>query len=176
MTVYENEWQFLRSASAPIVAIAERYDHDKEEWQKKCEQFQRKHHVELIMSNEITGSISAVGVSASKGTGDLPGQWCKPDNGIIRPYSSNQLMRRYFKPLSLIMPDLPGIDRLVVVETPGSDGFFCGTTFFVQEHQVWAKAGASAEFTNGLWQPILEWQYRQAKERRKAARKAQKHV
>lgn len=171
MTVYENEWQFLLSASAPIVAIAERYDHDTQEWQKRCDAFQRDHHVKLIMSNDIIGSISAVGVSESKGTGDLPGQWCKPENGIIRPFSSNRLMRKYFKPLRLIKPDLPGIPRLTVVDTSDGDGVFCGTTYFVQDHQVWAKAGASADFVTGLWQPILEWQYSQAKERRKAARK-----
>lgn len=176
MTEYENEWQFLRSNHTEIVNLAIRYDLETQEWRQRCEEFQQAHHVTLIMSNMITGDISAVGVSASKGTGDLPGQWCKPQKGVIRPYSSNQLMRKYFKPLTLIRPELPGIDKITVVDMPDGDGFFCGTTYFIENGTVWAKAGASAEYDPGLWDPVKEWAYRMAKERRKTAMKARKHV
>ncbi|QHJ78785.1 MAG: hypothetical protein [Caudoviricetes sp.] len=175
-TEYENKWQFLRSTFPEIVTIAERYDCERQEFLKRCDEFQHEHNVKLIMSRAVTGLMSAVGVSESKGTGDLPGQWCKPDHGVIRPFSSNRLMRKLFKSLSLVRPDLPGIDRLVVVYVPKSDGVFCGTSYFVESKAVWAKAGASAEYDPDLWTPVQEWAYRQAKKRRDAARKGKQRV
>ena len=175
MTVYENEWQFLRSSSQEIVNLAKLYDLETKEWRQRCEKFQRDHHVELVISDTVTGDIYAVGVSESKGTGDLPGQWCKPQKGVIRPYGSNQLMRKYFEPLSLTRPELPGIDKITVVDIPHSDGFFCGTSYFIENGVVWAKAGASAAYDSKIWTPVQELAYRQAKERRKAVRKV-KHV
>ena len=175
MTVYENEWQFLRSNHVEIVNLAIRYDLETREWRQRCEKFQQDHHVDLIISSNIVGDIFAVGVSANKGTGDLPGQWCKPQRGLIRPYSSNQLMRKYFNPLTLIRPELPGIDKITVADMRDSDGFFCGTTYFIENGTVWAKAGASAKYDPDLWDPVQEWAYRMAEDRRKAVRKA-KHV
>lgn len=175
MTVYENEWQFLRSTFQPIVNLAILYDLETKDWRQRCEKFQQDHHVELVISATITGDIYAVGVSASKGTGDLPGQWCKPQKGVIRPYGSNQLMRKYFEPLSLTRPELPGIDKITVVDVPPSDGGFCGTTYFIENGVVWAKAGASAAYDPKMWTPVQELAYRMAEDRRKAVRKA-KHV
>ena len=77
--------------------------------------------------------------------------------------------------LSLIRPELPGIDKITVVDMRDSDGFFCGTTYFIENGTVWAKAGASAEYDPDLWDPVQEWDYRMAEDRRKAVRKA-KHV
>lgn len=176
MTRYENEWKFLRSTLPEIVNPAIRYDLDTQGWRQRCEEFQQDHHVELVVSGSITGDIHAVGVSESKGTGDLPGQWRKPRKGVVRPFSSNQLMRKYFKLLSLIRPGLPGVDRITVVDMPHGDCFFCGTTYFVENGTVWAKAGASAAYDSEMWTPVPEPAYRQAKERRKMAGKARKHV
>ena len=175
MTKYVNKWQFVRSTDMQIISIAKQYDRDTQEWRQKCDEFQQKHHVELAMHSDIDGNISAKGVSARKGTGDLPGQWCQPRKGVIKPYESNTLACKKLKTVSLARPALPGIDRVKVIEMADGMAYFCGLTYFLEGNQVWAQAAISAGYDSDLWQSVPEWQYRQAKERRKMARKA-KHV
>ena len=165
MTEYQEEWRYLCSEDKHVLALAEQYKLDCDQWVGKCSAFQEKHHVELAFRTTLDGGRYVSGVSASTGLGDLPGQWCKPDRrGIRKPYESNKDMRRLFKLLTVKAPKMPGIEDVVVVELADGRCFFCGTTFFAAKGVVWARAGASAKPDLDIWQPVKAWEFMQAKE------------
>lgn len=173
MTEYHSRWRYLRSRNEQVVALAEQYERDSEQWVRRLQAFAARHHVRPACTVSSTGDRSVIGVDADAGLGDLPGKWRRPDKGVRRPYESNRKARRLLRSLALRAPEMPGVKSIVVVELDDGRSFFCGTTFFISHGTVWARAGASAEPDPIFWRPVDEERFMEARNRMLEEQRAQ---